>query len=73
MSECILTQDVGVLECPICLKFSKARAGWLGVFQSGCGHEWHEEMWMGSIVMDRRKHLKLTRRQMGELTGLQSS
>ena len=77
MSGCILTQDVaycdaidiGEMECPICLTISKAKAGWYGVLLTGCKHEWHEEMWMGSIVMDRRKYLNLTRKQMGEVTG----
>lgn len=79
--ECILTQEVAYIdaipigegECPICLKIGPRLAGYYGVLQSDCKHEWCDEDCRGTIVQKRREFLGLTRRQLGKLVGLKTS
>jgi|GEM_PF-3718239 len=60
-------------ECLICGHISNLRLGWLGEKCDICGACIDPfEIWVGDIVRERRKILKLTRSQMANETGYSS-
>lgn len=55
--------------CPLCGVSGKNLLGWNGMRCLECRHDWFLDMAWPDIVRTQRQILRLSRREMGEITG----